>query len=121
MVSLFFNKSSKQFRGFIALSFLLARLLGTHWIGFAHGINHSGIHHERIGQDYEHQEPTLGHSSASCHLFDALTLAGFIASDSNLSSAQKIFAQAISGSNYLIPACIHVGLYQSRAPPAFIL
>ena len=84
MEALFTSKLSKQLKGFIALSFLLASLLGTHWIGFAHGISHSGIQNQNIKQSCVDQAPTLGHGSASCQLLDAVTLAGFIASTPSL-------------------------------------
>ena len=74
MRALFLSRLNKQFRGWIALSFLLASLLGTHWIGFAHGIAHSGIQHQNIELSCADQEPTLGHSSVNCHLLDALIL-----------------------------------------------
>ena len=121
MEALFISKLSKQLKGFIALSFLLASLLGTHWIGFAHGIAHSGIHHQNIELSCVDQAPTLGHSTASCHLLDALTLAGFIASTPDLFIGTNFFHEAQLASNESPPARNHIGLYQSRAPPSFIL
>jgi hypothetical protein len=121
MEALFLSRLNKQFRGWIALSFLLASLLGTHWIGFAHGIAHSGIHHQNTELSCVDQAPTLGHSSASCHLLDALTLAGFVVATPNLYLANNFFHEVQLASNDSLPARIHVGLYQSRAPPSFIL
>ena len=121
MGALFLSKFRKQFTGAIALGFLLVSLLGTHWIGFAHGIAHSGIHSPSIELSCVDQAPTLGHSSAGCHLFDALTLAGFIASTPNLFIGINFFreVQLVSADSSLTR--IHIGLYQSRAPPSFIL
>jgi hypothetical protein len=121
MKALFLSKLSKQLKGFIALSFLLASLLGNHWIGFAHGIAHAGIHHENIEQSCVDQAPTLGHSSSACHLLDALTLAGFVVSSPKLFLASNFIHEVQSASNDSLPARLHVGLYQSRAPPTFIL
>ena len=121
MEASFLSKFRKQLRGFLALSFLLASLLGTHWIGFAHSISHSGIHHQNTEQSCVDQAPTLGHSSASCHLLDALTLAGFVASEPNLFLANHFFHEVQLVLNESAPARIHIGLYQSRAPPSFIL
>ena len=121
MSALFLSKLNKQFRGWIALSFLLASLIGTHWIGFAHGIAHSGIHHQNIELSCADQAPTLGHSTASCHLLDALTLAGFIASTPNLFIGTNFFHEAQLASNESPSARTHSGPYQSRAPPSFIL
>ncbi|MFZ4062227.1 MAG: hypothetical protein ACOYK2_03055 [Polynucleobacter sp.] len=121
MGALFFSKSSKQFRGIIALIFLLASILGAHWIGFAHGISHSGLGHANTELSCTDQSPSLTHSAASCHLFDALTLAGFIASESTSLFSVNASTEAFKASSYSPPARLHVGLYQSRAPPTFIL
>jgi hypothetical protein len=121
MEALFLSKFRKQLKGFIALSFLLASLLGTHWIGFAHSIAHSGIHHQNIEQSSEDQAPTLGHSSASCHLLDALTLAGFIASKPNHLIGTNLSREVQLVSTNTSPVRILFGLYQSRAPPSLIL
>jgi hypothetical protein len=121
MVASFLSKFRKQLRGFIALSFLLGSLLGTHWIGFAHSIAHSGIHHQNLEQSCADQAPTLGHSSAGCHLLDALTLAGFVASEPNLFLANNFSHEEQLALNESSPARIHIGLYQSRAPPSLIL
>jgi hypothetical protein len=121
MEALFLSKFRKQLKGFIALSFLLASLLGNHWIGFAHSITHSGIHHQNVEQSCEDQAPTLGHSSASCHLLDSLTLAGFVVSTPKLLLASHFIHEVQLSSDDFLLARIHTGLYQSRAPPSLIL
>ena len=121
MEASFLSKLKKQLRGYLALSFLLCSLLGTHWIGFAHSISHSGIHHQNVEQSCVDQAPALGHSSASCHLLDALTLAGFVASETDLLLANNFSHEMQLAFNDSSPARMHVGLYQSRAPPSFIL
>jgi hypothetical protein len=121
MEALFLSRLRKQLKGFIALSFLLASLLGNHWIGFAHSIAHSGIHHQNIEQICEDQAPTLGHNSASCHLLDSLTLAGFVASTPKLLLANNFIHEVQLSSDDFLLARIHTGLYQSRAPPTLIL
>ena len=121
MEALFTSKMSKQLKGFIALSFLLASLLGAHWVGFAHGIAHSGIHHQNIELSCVDQAPTLGHSTASCHLLDALMLAGFVASTPNPFITADLSHEVQLASSESSPARSHIGLYQSRAPPSFIL
>jgi hypothetical protein len=121
MGALYLSKFRKQFTGAIALCFLVLSLLGTHWIGFAHGITHSGIHHQNIELSCVDQAPTLGHSSASCHLFDALTLAGFITSAASSFAVLTSFDTLKLVASDSAPIRIQVGLYQSRAPPSFIL
>ena len=121
MEASFLSKLSKQLKGFIALSFLLASLLGTHWIGFAHGIAHSGIQNQNVELSCVDQAPTLSHSSAGCHLLDALTLAGFITSITSTAITAHLSHEVQLVSNDAAPALTHIGLYQSRAPPSFIL
>ncbi|CAM3713601.1 hypothetical protein [Polynucleobacter arcticus] len=121
MNALFLSKFTKQLRAFIALSFLLVSLLGTHWIGFAHGISHSGIQQHAIELSCLDQTPALGHDSVGCHLFDALTLAGFVASTTASFAALNSITtfKPLTGKSVVVG--IQVGLYQSRAPPTFIL
>jgi hypothetical protein len=121
MNALFLSTLRKQFRGLIALSILVVSLLGTHWIGFAHGVAHSGIQHHNIEQSCIDQAPTLGHSSANCHLLDALTLAVFVPADLASFAVQTPSRTLESNADQSIPIRIQAGLYQSRAPPSFIL
>ncbi len=121
MEALFLSKLKKQLTGLIAVSFLLVSLVGTHWTGFAHGISHSGIHHQNIQPSCVDQAPTLGHSAASCHLLDALTLAGFIASTPQPFLGTNFFHEVQLAAIDSSPARTHIGLYQSRAPPSLIL
>ena len=121
MKASFLSRLNKHLRGYFALGFLLVSLLGTHWIGFSHGISHSGIQHYSVAQSCADQEPSLSHSNGNCHLFDALTLAGFIATEANNSFSNKTVTAA-SRSLIISPlARPHIGLYQSRAPPTFLL
>jgi hypothetical protein len=121
MEASFLSKLRKQLKVFLALSFLLVSLLGTHWIGFAHSITHSGIHHQTVELSCTDQAPTNDHSFEICHLLDALTLAGFVASTSHLFLASDLSQEAHLVSNNPSLAQIQIGLYQSRAPPSFIL
>jgi hypothetical protein len=121
MEASFLSKFRKHLRGFLALSFLLTSLLGTHWIGFAHSIAHSGIDHQTVELSCTDQAPVTGHGFEICHLLDALTLAGFVASTSNLFLPSDLSQEAHLASNNPSPARIQIGLYQSRAPPSFIL
>jgi len=121
VVALFLSTLRKQFRGYIALSILVVSLLGTHWIGFTHSIAHAGIQHHNIEQSCIDLAPTPEDSSASCHLLDALTLAGFIPADLATFAVQTPFRTLESTADQSIPIRIQAGLYQSRAPPSFIL
>lgn len=121
MEALFLSRLNKHFRGWIALSFLLASLLGTHWIGFAHGIAHSGLNNQAIELSCSDQSVSAQHSSASCHLYDALTLASFAISSTSSFIDIALYNRTIPRLNTAIAARFNPGLYQSRAPPSFIL
>ncbi|MBU3622015.1 hypothetical protein [Polynucleobacter sp. CS-Odin-A6] len=121
MNALFLSTLRKQLRGWIALSFLVVSLLGTHWIGFVHSITHSGIQHHNSELSCIDQAPTFGHSSANCHLLDALTLAGFVPADPATFAVQTPFKTLESASDQTTPIRIQAQLYQSRAPPSLIL
>jgi hypothetical protein len=122
MVAYFPSKYPRRLLSAFSVALLLFCLLGTHWVGFAHGISHSGLHSQNIEQcSAADTSSDITHGSDACHLYDALTLAGFIASDtatqSNIASSVAVFK---ASSNSPV-AQIHIGLYQSRAPPTFIL
>jgi hypothetical protein len=122
MVAYFPSKYPRRLLAAFSVALLLFCLLGTHWVGFAHGISHAGLHSQNIEQcSAADSSSDITHGSDACHLYDALTLAGFIASDTatqlNIASSIAVF-KASSNSP---PAQIHIGLYQSRAPPTFIL
>ena len=122
MVAYFPSKYPRRLLAAFSVALLLFCLLGTHWVGFAHGISHAGLHSSNIEQcSAADSSDEITHGTDTCHLYDALTLAGFIASDtathSNIASSIAVF-KAISNSPL---AQIHIGLYQSRAPPTFIL
>ena len=121
MLGIYFKQSQKQLRVYLALGLLLLSLIGTHWIGFSHSIAHSGLSLQNIEADCTDHTPYLKHDTASCHLLDALTLAGFVASDSNTFLNANGRQDYLSANIYSAPARIHPELYRSRAPPTFIL
>ena len=121
MPALIFSKFHKQTRLLIALSFLLLSLLGTHWIGFAHSISHSGIHQQVLEESCSDSMPIAGHHASTCHLFDALTLAGFIHSEAGIFLSGNLFKDVQIQSKQFVVSRTRADLYQSRAPPSFIL
>ena len=121
MMSTYFKQSQKQLRVYLALGLLLLSLIGTHWVGFSHSIAHSGLGLHNIENACADHAPSLKHDTASCHLLDALTLASFIASDANAFLSTLRHHDYALANIYSAPARIHPELYQSRAPPTFIL
>ncbi|CAM3824803.1 hypothetical protein [Polynucleobacter antarcticus] len=121
MNALFFSKFKKSSRGLIALSFLLISVLGNHWLGYEHAISHSGITHHTVELSCDKQDAAAEHSSASCHLLDALTLAGFLPAESFHFYQGSVFSAVSPVANHPIAARFPLGLYQSQAPPTFNL
>jgi ABC-type nitrate/sulfonate/bicarbonate transport system permease component len=121
MRALFYRKLDRQLRTGLAVGLLLLCLLGTHWIGFSHGISHTGLPSSSqmlvLGVSSCDQNATLTHSSASCKLFDALTLAGFVAPSYSASISLPHYA---STHFFLVervdPQSLSLA-YQSQAPP----
>jgi hypothetical protein len=121
MTGNYFKQSQKQLGAYIALGLLLLSLIGTHWVGFSHSIAHSGLSLHSIQNTCADHAPSLKHDTASCHLLDALTLAGFIASDSSAFLSDTSHYDYALAEIYTAPALLPPKLYQSRAPPSFIL
>ena len=120
MVAYFSSKFNKRIQGVIALGLIVICLLGTHWVGLNHSISHA--------QSYQSMElgssdldPLLQHGSASCHLFDALSLASFISPDINSLNVQNQFDEVFFEYDHSLKTPQSVALYQSRAPPSFFL
>jgi hypothetical protein len=125
MIAIFQRKISQPLRSVFVVGFLLLCMLGTHWIGFAHGIAHTGLASPSIVLSPSSQScdinAAITHSSASCHLFDALTLASFVSPDGLTLSSQPLYTEFTSAP---VTATVHQTLitaYRSQAPPQFIL
>jgi hypothetical protein len=122
MIAYFSSKFKKQIQTALTAALLVFCLLGTHWMGLTHSITHAGIQGQSIDvSNSSTLEKSFGHSSDICHLFDALSLAGFIPGDQ--STAAAILPSAIEQSNTknLFLRNSISSIYQSRAPPTFIL
>ena len=122
MVAHFSSKFFQQTKAALAVALVAICVLGTHWFGFAHSISHAGLQQHSINQSFaDESAPVLNHSTDICHLFDALTLAGFIPETfaANVSIALGI-TSLISHSPSLT-ARIAPSAYQSRAPPSLLL
>ena len=122
MVAYFSSKFKKQIHGALTATALVFCLLGTHWIGLSHSISHGSFQNQSIELAKSSAvDNTFTHSSDICHLFDALSLAGFIPSTDSISAVIELSTLDFSSkiNSYLISS-VH-SAYQSRAPPALIL
>jgi hypothetical protein len=125
MRAFFHRQISQQLRSIFVVGSLLVCLLGTHWLGFSHGISHSGIATSSqilsASSQACNENTTITHSSASCHLFDALTLASFVSAGNLVLIEASVYREPhffpVKIADYQTPD----SSYQSQAPPRFIL
>jgi hypothetical protein len=97
-------------------------MMGIHWIGFSHSVSHAGFQQTSISQSCTNElAPTYSHTSDICHLFDALTLAGFIPGTSAGTPSVETANLVLAGPPAFIFAQAASAAYQSRAPPTLLL
>jgi len=117
----------------VLIGLVILSILSTQWLGLVHQIGHqefkpsATLHTHKSHASCENHDHSLfaflGHekSSVECQLFDALTLAGLIAS----SPIQFIFTNPLSqgfvGFSIQSNSSGSQQPYQSRAPPLLIL
>jgi hypothetical protein len=122
MVAYFSSKFKKQIHAAFTAALLVFCLLGTHWIGLSHSISHAGIQNQVAKADASSNiEKSFNHSSDACHLFDALSLAGFVPNSHVIDEASLTGSLDHQGSSNPSLRRLAANSYHSRAPPAFIL
>jgi hypothetical protein len=120
MVAYFSSKFTKQIHVAFTAAVLVFCLLGTHWIGLSHSISHAGVQNQ-VAKASTNIEKSFNHSSDVCHLFDALSLAGFAPSSHayvDLTLAGSLDLQ--NSSNPSLRSFVS-SPYHSRGPPTLIL
>jgi len=122
MIAYFSSKLTKQMHATLTVALLVLCLLGTHWIGLSHSISHGISQSQTLESKLTNQiDKSFSHSSDICHLFDALSLAGFI--PNKLADLPLLLSGYLSVSvkvDSFAPK-LEISSYQSRAPPEFIL
>jgi hypothetical protein len=122
MVAYFPSKYPKRLIAAFSVALLVFCLLGTHWLGFAHSISHAGLSAQSIDQcSATDSGLSITHSSDACHLYDALTLAGFVLASDSVVAVLPVYFSTLIPSVDLILIESSTASYQSRAPPTFIL
>lgn len=121
MVAYFSSKFKKQIQVALSIGLLTFCLLGTRWIGLSHSISHANFQGlSEISLIAADAAPSVNHNSDVCHLFDALTLAGFVSTDAITPEAQDNYTNYSVGFNTCYIAQAFIEQYQSRAPPTLI-
>jgi len=122
MIAYFSSKLCKQAKALFVATLLFICMLGTNWAGFSHSIAHSAISKVSINQSLATDlTPILSHSSEVCHLFDVLTLAGYLPTHSGISLTLTLvgrIAVEIPRTSFAAPL---IAAYHSQAPPSLIL
>lgn len=122
MSAYFSSKFKKQIQAALSIALLAFCLLGTRWIGLSHSISHASFQSQtEVSAIAFDVAPSHNHNSDVCHLFDALTLAGFVASDDAASISHVSHSNVLAGYENHLLAQVFVGHYQSRAPPSLFL
>ncbi len=125
MKAVFYRKLRQPLQSAFLVALLVLSLLGTQWIGFSHGIAHSNPSVSTVSLSAPSQSCNeslaLSHTSATCHLFDALTLAGFIPPAANLLPEQYNYRDTPPSSSQIAFDQATTAAYQSQGPPNFIL
>ena len=123
MAAYFPSKYPKRLLAAFSVALLLFCLLGTHWVGFAHSISHAGlsVQSSELCSAANASGAGITHSSDACHLYDALTLAGFVPVVDFAIDSLLVYTSAIIPSVEPVLIESSTASYQSRAPPTFIL
>ncbi|WP_143143861.1 hypothetical protein [Polynucleobacter sp. MWH-Adler-W8] len=112
----------KQIHAAFTAALLVFCLLGTHWIGLSHSISHAGFQNQVFEANTSNNiDKSFKHSSDTCHLFDALSLAGFVQSNHIEAAVILISASNLQNSSNPSLRSLAGNSYHSRAPPTFIL
>ncbi|WP_216186962.1 hypothetical protein [Polynucleobacter sp. MWH-HuK1] len=121
MVAYFSSKFKKQIQVALSISLLAFCLLGTRWIGLSHSISHANFQSQtEVSSITVDATPSQNHNSDICHLFDALTLAGFVVAEI-VTAAIHVNQPNQSGEvNNSHIAQAFIEHYQSRAPPTLL-
>ena len=121
MVAYFSSKFKKQIQVALSIVLLAFCLLGTRWIGLSHSISHANFQSQtEISSTAVDATPSQKHNSDVCHLFDALTLAGFVATDTATPAVHDNHANHSVGFDTYYRAQAFIEHYQSRAPPTLL-
>ncbi len=122
MVAYFSSKLTKQIRAALTVALLTFCLLGAHSIGLSHSISHGDAQYQALQTNTPDKiDKSFSHSSEICHLFDSLTLAGFIPNanaDLNIVFARSLAIRVILD---LFSPSLVIASYESHAPPTLIL
>lgn len=137
MINRIFLENKLPARALLGIVFLIISILGTHWVGLTHAIEHAEFNKEHayhvsdqegmnsaVDLD-EHPNSLLTatesdsnpHTNSICTIFNAISLASFVSCSDLPSSYVQFIPQAFDQVSYFFELQVVQSPYQPRAPP----
>lgn len=137
MINRIFLENKLPARALLGIVFLIISILGTHWVGLTHAIEHAEFNKEHschVGHQEgmntavdleEHPNSLLTatesdsnpHTNSICTIFNAISLASFVSCSDLPSSYVQFIPQAFDQVSYFFELQVVQSPYQPRAPP----
>jgi hypothetical protein len=137
MINRIFLENKLPARALLGIVFLIISILGTHWVGLTHAIEHAEFNKEHAyhvsdqegmntAVDLEEHPNSLltatesdsnPHTNSICTIFNAISLASFVSCSDLPSSYVQFIPQAFDQVSYFFELQVVQSPYQPRAPP----
>jgi hypothetical protein len=137
MINRIFFENKTPARLLLGIIFLIISILGTHWVGLTHAIEHAEFNKEHAyhvsdqegmntAVDLEEHPNSLltatesdsnPHTNSICTIFNAISLASFVSCSDLPSSYVQFIPQAFDQVSYFFELQVVQSPYQPRAPP----
>ena len=137
MINRIFLENKLPARLLLGIGFLIISILGTHWVGLTHAIEHAEFNKEHAyhvsdqegmntAVDLEEHPNSLltatesdsnPHTNSICTIFNAISLASFVSCSDLPSSYVQFIPQVFDQVSYFFELQVVQSPYQPRAPP----
>lgn len=137
MINRIFLENKLPARALLGIVFLIISILGTHWVGLTHAIEHAEFNKEHAyhvsdqegmntAVDLEEHPNSLltatesdsnPHTNSICTIFNAISLASFVSCSDLPSSYVQFIPQAFDQVSHFFELQVVQSPYQPRAPP----
>lgn len=137
MINRIFLENKLPARALLGIVFLIISILGTHWVGLTHAIEHAEFNKEHAyhvsdqegmntAVDLEEHPNSLltatesdsnPHTNSICTIFNAISLASFVSCSDLPSSYVQFLPQVFDQVSYFFELQVVQSPYQPRAPP----
>ena len=137
MINRIFLENKLPARALLGIVFLIISILGTHWVGLTHAIEHAEFNKEHAyhvsdqegmntAVDLEEHPNSLltatesdsnPHTNSICTVFNAISLASFVSCSDLPSNYVQFLPQVFDQVSYFFELQVVQSPYQPRAPP----